>query len=199
VFRELLEEQLGFYTNQANRGRQRTYGVEMALQYRGERVRMMANYAWSRALRTYLTPDTHWQPYGLDQPLRFNLVAATTARRWNFGVRFTAVSGNPARFYPAGTPVDEEHSDPEKAGLMRLPTFWQVDVRVDRAWKTGYGKLSLFLDLLNVTNHRNVEMRYNERDDWNRPPDPMRTPRWAYGDDRGLPIIPTIGLELVPQ
>ncbi|HVK72509.1 MAG TPA: TonB-dependent receptor [Kofleriaceae bacterium] len=194
VFRELLEEQLGFYGNQANGGRQRSYGVELSVRYLGDRFRMMANYAWSRSLRTYLLPDRRWQPYGLDQPLRFNLVAATTARRWNVGLRVTAVSGNPTRLYPAGTPIDGH--DRDQAPLMRLPMFWQVDLRIDRAWPKSYGTLSLFFDILNVTNHRNVEMRENVPDDFL---DPMTPPRWSYQDTRGLPIIPTVGLELVPR
>ena len=197
VFRELIEEQVGFYGNQANRGRQRSYGVELSTRYDSDRVRMIANYAWSRSLRRYLQPDRRWQPYGLDQPHRLNLVAATTLGRWNLGLRFTAVSGNPVRLYPAGTPIDEDHQDPSNAPLTRLPAFWQIDLRVDRAWKTSYGTLSLFFDVLNVTNHRNIEMRENDYDEFN--PDPAQPSRWRYSDTRGLPIIPNVGLELVPH
>jgi hypothetical protein len=197
VFRELIEEQLGFYGNQANRGRQRSYGVELSTRYDGDRVRLLANYAWSRSLRSYLLPDQRWQPYGLDQPHRVNLVAATTAWRWNIGLRVTAVSGNPVRLYPDGTPIDDDHEDPSTAPLTRLPAFWQIDLRVDRAWKKPYGTLSLFFDVLNVTNHRNIEIRENVYDETNA--DPAQPPRWRYSDTRGLPIIPTVGLELVPH
>ena len=196
VLRELIEEQLGFYGNQANRGRQRSYGLELSAQYHGDRVRMIASYAWSRSLRRYLVPNRSWQAYGLDQPHRFNLVAATTVGRWNLGVRVTAVSGNPVRLYPAGTPIDDDHEDPSNAPLMRLPAFWQIDLRVDRPWKTSYGTLSLFFDVLNVTNHRNIEIRENIYGD---PGDLTQPQRWEYSDTRGLPIIPTVGLELVPH
>jgi len=196
VFRELLEDQIGFYGHQANRGRQRSYGLELTTRYQGDRVQVIASYAWSRARRSYLVPDRRWQPYGLDQPHRFHLVAATTAGRWNLGVRVSAVSGTPVRLYPAGTPIDEEHADPSHAPRMRLPTFWQIDVRADRGWKTSLGTLSLFFDVLNVTNHRNVEIRENDHDS---NPDPAQPQRWRHADTLGLPIIPTVGLELVPR
>jgi hypothetical protein len=197
IFRELLEEQVGFYGNQANRGHQRSYGIELSTKYESDRFRLLANYTWSRSKRTYLVPQPGWEPYGLDQPLRFNLAAATRAGRWNVGIRLTAVSGNPARLFPAGTLVDAEHADPDQAPLARLPAFWQIDVRVDRTWKRSYGTWSLFFDVLNATHHRNIEMRESVQDDWS--PDPAYVPRWTHSDTRGLPIIPTIGLELVAR
>lgn len=42
---------------------------------------------------------------------------------------------------------------------MRLPTFWQLDLRIDRMWKRPWGNISLFFDIQNITNHRNVEFR----------------------------------------
>lgn len=197
IFRELLEEQVGFYGNQANRGRQRSYGIELSTKYEADRFRLLANYTWSRSKRSYLVPEPGAEPYGLDQPLRLNLAVATRLGRWNVGARLTAVSGNPARFFPAGTLIDAEHQDPSQAPLNRLPTFWQVDLRVDRQWQRPYGTWSLFFDVLNVTNHRNVEMRESMPDDWS--DDPGHVPRWTYSDSRGLPIIPTIGLELVAR
>jgi hypothetical protein len=195
LFRELLEEQVGFYGDQRNQGAQRSYGLEATLRYQTDRVRVLATYAWSRAKRRYLVPDRRWTPYLLDQPLRLNLVAAFRLGKWNLGARLNAVSGNPARVFPAGTPYDETHADEAMAPLARLPTFWQIDVRVDRTWRRRWGTITLYLDILNVTNHRNVEMRqgtveYVEPD--------FVDAYWGYDDTRGLPIIPTIGVEVTP-
>lgn len=187
VFRELLEEQLGLYAYQGNVGRQRTYGLETALRYDQPRYRVLANFSWSRAKRRYETGG--WQPYGLDQPLRLNVLAATTARRWNFGTRLSVVSGNPVRVVPAGTPGGFEMDEPPRT-LQRLPTFWQLDLRIDRTWKTSWGRTMLFFDIQNITNHRNVEYRDSYPDEHG---------VYRNEDVRGLPIIPYIGVELQPR
>ena len=189
VVRELIEEQVGIYGYQANLGRERSYGVEFAVGYASDRVRLLANYTWSRALRTYA--DGAWQPYALDQPLRLNVLGAARFGAWSFGARLTAASGNPVHLIPAGSLDDPEREPP--AQLMRLPTFWQLDVRIDR--DLGH-HLRLFLDIQNALYNDNVEGRENtlRGDDV----DPMKT-YWAYRDTNGIPIIPLIGLVLVPD
>jgi hypothetical protein len=201
IFRELLEEQLGFYSYQANIGRQLSYGLEVALRYDPGPFRVLASYAWSRAKRRYDPAlGRGWEPYGLDQPMRLNLLFATTARRWNVGSRLTVVSGNPVRLVPEGTPVPDEgdEGDEPPAVLTRLPTFWQLDVRIDRMWRRPWGNLSLFFDIQNITNHRNVELRENTTE----PIDPTQpdSPQVYRNDDvLGLPILPYIGIEIVPR
>lgn len=187
VFRELLEEQLGLYGYQANVGRERSYGLETSMRYDQRAFRVLANFAWSRAKRTYELGG--WQPYGLDQPLRLNVLAATTARRWNVGARLTVASGNPVHVVPEGTTWMPDEPQPE-AVLQRLPTFWQLDIRVDRTWATSWGHTTLFFDIQNVTNHRNVEYRESF---------PDQNEIYRYDDLRGLPIIPYIGVELAPR
>lgn len=189
VFRELLEEQLGLYAYQDNVGKQRTYGIETAVRYDVPKYRLLANFAWSRSKRRY-EPALHegWVPYGLDQPLRLNLLAATTAYRWNFGTRLTVVSGNPVRVVPYGT-VGNYDDEPERV-LQRLPTFWQLDLRIDRTWKKSYGSMLLFFDIQNITNHRNIEYRDSFLDE---------NGVYRYEDVRGLPIIPYIGVEFTPR
>ncbi|MEO7729830.1 MAG: TonB-dependent receptor [Kofleriaceae bacterium] len=198
IFRELLEEQLGLYGYQANVGRQRSYGVEMSMRYDADQFRVLANYTWSRSKRMYDPAlGGGWQPYGLDQPLRLNLVVATTAFRWNVGTRLTAVSGNPANLVPAGTMLGQGSEEPSTA-LTRLPTFWQLDVRVDRTWKKPWGNMTLFFDIQNITNHRNVEVR-ESRLDYVDPTNPNGPLVYRYQDTLGLPIVPYIGVEFVPR
>ena len=197
IFRELLEEQLGFYGYQGNVGRQLSYGLEVALRYDADAFRVMANYAWSRSKRKYDPAlGGGWEPYGLDQPMRLNLLFATRAFRWNVGSRLTMVSGNPVHVVPEGTPVPDDFEEPPGV-LVRLPTFWQLDLRIDRMWKRSWGSISLFFDIQNITNHRNVEFR-ESRPDFD-PGNPQAPQVYRYEDVRGLPILPYIGVELVPR
>ncbi len=195
IFQELLEEQLGLYGYQANIGRQHTYGIETSVRYDSEKFRALGNFSWSRSKRKYDPAlGGGWEPYGLDQPLRLNLLAATSAHRWNFGARLTMVSGNPAHLVPEGTPYDENVADPPTK-LVRLPLFWQFDVRVDRTWPVSWGHVMLFFDLQNITNHRNVEAR-DSVIDYERPPQGQL---YHYEDILGLPILPYIGVEFAPR
>ena len=195
VFRELLEEQLGLYPYQANIGRQRTYGIETSVRYDEPRFRAMANFSWSRAKRVY--EKGGWVPYGLDQPVRLNLLFATTAYKWNFGTRLTIVSGNPVNLIPEGTVYDPDMPQEPARVLTRLPTFWTLDVRVDRTWDKAWGHVTLFFDLQNVTNHRNVEYRdsYLDYSGGLNNPQPET---YKHEDVLGLPILPYIGVELRP-
>ena len=197
IFQELLEEQLGLYGYQANVGRQRTYGIEGSVRYDSKRYRMLANASWSRSKRRYEPALNHgWEPYGLDQPLRLNLLFATTAFKWNFGSRLTVVSGNPLSFVPVGTPYDPDAIEEPTKVLQRLPLFWQLDVRVDRTWKSEWGNISLFFDLQNITNHRNVEYRDTYLDGSS---SDIEHQVYVKDDVTGLPILPYIGVEFAPR
>lgn len=195
VFQELLEDQLGLYGYQANLGRQRTYGIETSVRYDAEKFRALGNFSWSRSKRKYDPAlGGGWEPYGLDQPLRLNLLFATTAYSWNFGARLTMVSGNPAHLVAEGTPYDPDVQDPPTT-LQRLPLFWQFDVRVDRTWPVSWGNIMLFFDLQNVTNHRNVEARDSTLN-YDRP---LEGQVYRYEDILGLPLLPYIGVEFAPR
>ena len=64
---------------------------------------------------------------------------------------------------------------------VRLPTFFQADVRVARSFPLDDGTLDLSLEVQNVTDRANVE-------------------EWIYSADysarggiRGLPLLPVLG------
>jgi len=195
IFRELLEEQIGLYAFQDNVGKQRSYGAEGQFRYDASDYRVLANVAWSRAKRQYEPAlKRGWEPYGLDQPLRMNLLFATTAWEWNIGSRLTVVSGNPINVIPAGTVVGPDDPEPPSV-LTRLPTFWQLDVRIDRTWDKDFGHVTLFFDIQNITNHRNVEYR----DTFGEYRDDTQQVTYRNDDVRGLPILPYIGIEWVPR
>jgi len=191
IFRELLEEQIGLYGYQGNVGRQRSYGAEGSVRYDADSYRMLANVAWSRSKRKYDPAlKRGWEPYGLDQPLRMNLLFATTAYKWNFGSRLTVVSGNPITVVPEGLPALDEDGNEQEERLTRLPTFWQLDIRIDRSWEREWGHITLFFDIQNILNHRNVEYRESHLNEFD---------VYEYDDVKGLPILPYIGVEWTPR
>jgi hypothetical protein len=66
---------------------------------------------------------------------------------------------------------------------QRLPTFHQLDVRVDKTWTFDLWKLSLYLEVLNAYNRGNTEqIEYN----YDFTQDSAQT---------GLPIIPVLGIK----
>lgn len=65
---------------------------------------------------------------------------------------------------------------------QRNPAFHQLDVRVDKTWVYGWGRLSAYLDVYNVYNHGNVEgVSYNYNST-------------LKSNATGIPILPSIGL-----
>ena len=108
--------------------------------------------------------------------------------------RLTVVSGNPLSFVPVGTPYDPEATEEPPKVLQRLPLFWQLDIRVDRTWTSEWGNISLFFDIQNITNHRNVEYRDTYLDGSSADPD-----HYINDDVTGLPILPYIGVEFAPR
>jgi hypothetical protein len=68
-----------------------------------------------------------------------------------------------------------------------LPTYHQLDVRIDREWQLGSLKGSVFLDVINAYNARNSEGYQYSYDFTER------------GRLPGFPILPTIGVRGVLQ
>jgi hypothetical protein len=108
---------------------------------------------------------------------------------WRLGGRVRYATGNP--FTPvAGTYFDANAQDynPIDGPLLsaRLPTYVQLDVRVDRSWRRSWGTIALFLDVQNATNRANAEGVTYDFDYTTR----------SY--TRGLPVFPSIGVEYLP-
>jgi len=191
IARELIDDQFGSYSYRENRGRGLAAGLELMVRRDVGAVTGWAAYTYARSFRRGdPASDPPWLPYVLDQPQLLTVVASWRAgRHWRFGGRFRAASGNPY------TPVAGAYTQPDHKGWTaidgpllsrRLPAFVQLDLRLDRTWYRGWGRMILFLDLQNVTNRANAEgVTYN--DDY--------THR-SYS--RGLPIFPSFGVEYQP-
>ena len=191
VSRELTEEQFGRYSYQANRGRGLTYGVEALIRRRVGAVQGWIAYTYARSYRQ----GDPWAldryvPYVLDQPhVLTALASAPLGTHWRLGARVRYATGNPI------TPTTGSYFDtgPQeyvplsgRALSARLPSFIQLDVRIDRLWRRPWGNLKLFLDVQNVSNRVNPEgVTYN-----------YDYTRRQY--TRGLPIFPSLGLEYTP-
>lgn len=189
--RQLTEEQFGSYSYQASRGRGRTYGLETLVRRRVGQIQGWLAYTYSRSTRAGDPwAPASYAPYVLDQPhVLTALATAPIGPRWRIGARVRYASGNPIT-PTVGSYIDTTTQEyvPLSGSVLseRLPAFFQIDVRIDRAWQRSWGTLKLFLDVQNVTNRVNPEgVTYN----------------FDYSSKqytRGLPIFPSLGLEYTP-
>lgn len=186
VMELLLEKEFRSDSFRENLGRARSYGVELSLRHQTDRWVMLASYTLSKAERTD-DPQLGigWRPFELDQRHNLNLAASIVLGNWRVGARVQLASGIPYTprrvFGTPGFPGSGTQIDPW-AG--RVPTYGVLDLRVDRTWQRGWGDVTAFVDVQNVTNRDNIEGRTFDA---------------RLGRDRdivGLPVIPFVGIEL---
>ncbi len=116
------------------------------------------------------------------------IAGARLPGRWELGVRLRYASGLPeprvvGAVYDADHDVSLTRVDANDPG--RLPDFWQLDVRAAKSWRWGPVEMQAILEVLNATNHANVESRIYAYD------------RRTSVAVTGLPIVPTLGLRAV--
>ncbi len=169
-------------------GKGRAYGAELLLRvYPTDRL--FAWIAWSMSRAERLSAADEWVPYSYDQTHNLNAVASYQATPTiRIGARVRYVTGNPFTPY-RGSVWDVDRGEwrgiPGRQMSARLPPFWQADIRVDKTIQADVWKFVLFADVMNATNRRNPEFPVYSAD--------YRKIRY----ERGLPIIPLIGLEAV--
>lgn len=148
----------------ANTGEGEAYGAELLLRYDNDgRFFGWIGYSLSRSERR--TREGKIVSSQSDQP--HNLIAVGTLELpeiWeglSAGLRIRYTTGNP--YTPAGGGVYDADTDGYRRIAVtdvrsrRLPDFFQADVRVDKRWTFSGSYLSLYLDVMNVTNHSNAE------------------------------------------
>jgi hypothetical protein len=143
------------------------------------------SYSLSRAART-AAGQQGLQQSRYDQPQHLTAVASWKfSSGWTLGARLQFVSGPLSTPY-VGAVFDSNAGRylpiPGDPFSIRLPAFFQADVRVDKKWQFQSWALTTYLDLQNVTNRQNVEgVSYNF--DYSQ-----------SGYAHGLPIFPIVGL-----
>jgi TonB family protein len=172
--------------NFINGGRRRTYGAEVMIKREiSERAFGWLSYTWSVAQQR--NPSyTRWVPSAFDQPHVMNAVGSyKLGRGWELGLRFQLASGRPetpviGAVYDADTGDYEAVRGPLRS--VRVPTFRQIDFRVEKQWLYERWSLGLYLDIINVANFENDEA--TEYVDRYRESAPITS----------FPILPTLGL-----
>lgn len=168
-----------------NSGLGESYGVELHATWTTERRILWASVSLSRATRQDL-PSEAWHPSDADQPVNIVLIGSQAFGPWRIGARARYASG------PALTPVvGALYSTDLQTWLPlygepyseRAPAFFALDTRFDREFHFRKWELSLYTELQNVTNHKNVEI-----------------PVWNEDYSQlvpvtGLPILPVIGVK----
>ncbi len=170
-----------------NAGTGRVYGLELLV--RKELSRGFFGwiaYTLSRSDRVD-RPGERRRLFDFDQTHNLTAIASWEfARGWQVGGRLRIISGNPdtpvigSRYlanFDAYLPIYGAINS------LRVPTFHQLDVRIDRTWTFDAWMLDAYLDVLNAYNHRSIEGSVYSYD----------FSQHAYF--QGLPIIPTLGLK----
>lgn len=143
-----------------NDGRGRIYGMELGasvIDLHGFSGQLA--YTLSRSERQ--DRDDAWRLFDQDQTHVLSLAAAyRLGAGWEASTRFRTVSGNPSTPV-TGSVLDAGNGSyvPVFGGLNseRSPTFLQLDVRIQKAFRIGRGSLSVYADVQNVTNADNPE------------------------------------------
>jgi TonB family protein len=167
-------------------GRGRSYGMEILLRKDfTEHFFGWVSYSLSRAERT-ANGETGLSQSRYDQPQHLVALASWKfSHGWTLGGRIQYLSG-PLDTPYAGAIYDANAGRyqpiPGDPFSVRLPPYFQFDVRVDKQWRFQDWALTVYADVQNVTNRQNVEdVSYN----------------YDYtqrGYVSGLPILPVLGV-----
>ena len=151
----------------------RARGLELAASHSGRR------FSWKLAYARTIAEEriAHaWHDRSWDQPHSMKAQLAWSGTAWRIGINASYRSG-----WPVTPLVTQAAQLPAAFNTHRLPAHVSLDLHVARVFTTSRGPLTLFADITNATNHRNViGHRYD--------PDLTRV------DALSLPIVPSIGL-----
>jgi hypothetical protein len=169
--------------NYNNDGTGRIYGLENSLKYNYQDYRLTLAYTILKSTR--VEPGQPRHPSQYDQTHNINLIGSYEKGKWTYSSRFRFVTGNPS------TPVLSSYYDadanvyiPVRGPIYssRVDDFLQLDLRIDRKFIFDQWLMFAYLDIQNVSNHKNVQnINYS----------------YDYSQSQpttGLPILPTLGI-----
>lgn len=176
-------------TAYVNDGTGEIYGAEFMLRQDPiNRVFGWVSYTWSRSMRQdYADSDPYL--YDFDQTHIFTALAGVKLPyQFEVSGRIQYVTGTPytpysGAFYDADLDAWTPYST-GKRNSERLGDYTAVDLRAERAFAFKHFRLLTYVDLLNVYRGDNPEFRLYNYD------------YTDYVDVRGLPFIPSPGVEL---
>jgi TonB family protein len=169
-----------------NNGKGRAYGLELVAKH--ELTKRFVGWLAYTLMRSERMDSgtTDWRLFQYDQTHILTLVASyQLPRNWQIGTRFRYVTGDPT------TPVIGSNFDSSLNAYQpiystkystRVPSFHQLDIRLDKTWIYNKWIFTAYVDLQNVYNRSNPEQtqfNYNYQKSQNTP---------------GFPIYPIIGL-----
>jgi len=189
ISRDLVDAQFGSYSYREAVGKGYAYGVELIARRNVGRWTGWIAYTYARSFRQNPVHGRAYYPYLLDQPHSLTVLGTTAlGRHWRVGGRARYATGNP--YTPVASAYMNDHGEyiAVDGPLLskRLPAFFQLDLRLDRAWRQPWGVLDLYIDVQNVWNRHNPEGLTYSTD----------FARKSYTN--GLPIFPSIGVEYIP-
>ncbi len=163
----------------------RAYGLEVLLRRRvADGFYGWLSYTLSRSER--VSPSSGgWVPFGFDQTHTLNIAASYEIDGWRVGATFQLASGRPTRqIIGAEFDADANEYDPVTGEAFdRLPTYHQLNLRVDRDFDLGgIIRGSVYLDVINVYYAQNAEGVIYQYDYARSAPLP------------GIPILGTLGI-----
>ncbi|MFZ4713316.1 MAG: TonB-dependent receptor [Bacteriovoracaceae bacterium] len=168
--------------NYNNEGKGRIHGLENSVKYSYQDLRLTLAYTLLKSTRIEPGVSRHSSEY--DQTHNVNVIGSYEKGKWTYSTRLRYVTGNPS------TPITSSYYDADNNVYVpvrgpiyssRVDDFIQLDLRFDRKFIFDQWLLFAYLDIQNLTNHKNVQqINYS----------------YDYSQSQpttGLPIIPTFG------
>jgi outer membrane cobalamin receptor len=170
------------YTND---GEGRVYGTELLLRYKAD-DRFFGWIAYTLSKSERREGAGAWHDFQYDQThILTALGSYQLGRGWEVGGRFRYVTGSPYTPNVGGVADFDAGAYAPIPGApfsARSSAFHSLDLRVEKTWSVGRGKVAAYADVQNVYNRRNPEgATYN----------------FNYTRSQsivGLPILPIIGV-----
>jgi TonB dependent receptor/TonB-dependent Receptor Plug Domain len=142
-------------------GAGRSYGLQLLLRQRAwHGYSGWVAYTISRSERRD-SAEANWRLFDYDQPHVLTILGRKEVGLFSLGVRLRFARGLP-RSPVVGSIFDAKDDVFQpifgQQNSIRLPDFWQIDVRVDRSFALGESaRVVVYLEGLNVANHANAE------------------------------------------
>ena len=154
-----------------NQGAGFAQGTEVFLRHRsGDRFLGWGSYAYGLSKRRD-RPEESYRYYSFDQTHVATLAATyRLTPTWEIGVKWQYRTGNPYTPVRGATQQTDPRNDeliyiPEYAEInsARLPAYHRLDVKISKAFRFNSWEMSLFLELLNAYNRKNLlDFSYND-------------------------------------